>query len=228
MGLDSQVMPHLDAANIACGFHAGDADVMANTLLLAKQHNVTIGAHPSYPDKQGFGRRSMQLSKTELVNCLHYQIAALDGMAKVHGLNLHYVKPHGALYNDMMRDSAILQTVMQAVASYSPTLKLMLLATQAQSQHKQLAEQFKLHLLFEAFADRLYDDAGTLVARSQPNAVHCTEKTLEQVRTLSQFGYVTTVSNRKLVLNADTLCVHGDNLDAIEHIKQIRALLAPV
>lgn len=228
MGLDSQVMPYIDAANIACGFHAGDADVMATTLLLAKQHKVVIGAHPSYPDKQGFGRRSMQLGKTELINCLHYQIAALEGMAKVQGLTLHYVKPHGALYNDMMRDSAILQSVMQAVASYAPTLKLMLLATQAQTQHMQLAEQYKLNLLFEAFADRLYDDEGMLVARSQPNAVHCAEKTLEQVLSLSQFGYVTTVSNRKLMLKADTLCVHGDNLDAIEHIRQIRALLTPI
>ena len=104
MGLDDQVMPHIDMANIACGFHAGDSDVIAKTLILAKQNAVEIGAHPSYPDKQGFGRRSMVLSKDELSNCLHYQIAALEGMAKVHGLTLGYVKPHGALYNDMMID----------------------------------------------------------------------------------------------------------------------------
>ena len=127
MGLDDQVMPHIDMANIACGFHAGDPSVMANTLKLAKQHNVMIGAHPSYPDKQGFGRRSMNLSVAELTQCLHYQIAALDGMAKVQGLTLRYVKPHGALYNDMMTNQQLLTTVMGAVASYPANLKLMIL-----------------------------------------------------------------------------------------------------
>ena len=107
MGLDAEVMPHIDMANIACGFHAGDADVMARTLALAKQHGVVIGAHPSYPDLQGFGRRSMALSHSEIVNCMRYQIAALDGMALSAGVTLSYVKPHGALYNDMMAKPAV-------------------------------------------------------------------------------------------------------------------------
>lgn len=138
MGLDDEVMPHIDMANIACGFHGGDSDVMANTLALAKQHKVMIGAHPSYPDKQGFGRRSMVLTPQELSNCLHYQIAAIEGMARVQGLSLEYVKPHGALYNDMMVDETILTTVMQAVASYPSKLKLMILATANAEQHQQL------------------------------------------------------------------------------------------
>ena len=129
MGLDDCVMPHIDMANIACGFHAGDSDVIASTLALAKQNTVEIGAHPSYPDKQGFGRRSMTLTAQELSNCLHYQIAAIEGMAKLQGLTLSYVKPHGALYNDMMKDENLLLTVIKAIASYSPKLKLMIPAT---------------------------------------------------------------------------------------------------
>jgi len=166
MGLDEQVMPHIDMANIACGFHAGDADVMANTLALAKQHKVMVGAHPSYPDKQGFGRRSMVMSEKELTNCLHYQIAAIDGMAAVHGLTLEYVKPHGALYNDMMSDEQTLNIVMRAVASYAKPLKLMILATNQAAKHKVQANDLQLELILEAFADRQYTDEGKLVARS--------------------------------------------------------------
>ena len=129
MGLDEQAMPHIDLANIACGFHGGDPDVMVRTLKLAKQHHVTIGAHPSYPDLQGFGRRSMQCSASEIINLIHYQVAALDGMAQNQGLALSYIKPHGALYNDMMAKAEVWQAVLQAVASYHKPLKLMILAT---------------------------------------------------------------------------------------------------
>ena len=172
MGLDEQVMPHIDMANIACGFHAGDADVMANTLALAKQHKVMVGAHPSYPDKQGFGRRSMAMSEKELTNCLHYQIAAIDGMAAVHGLTLEYVKPHGALYNDMKSDEQPLNIVMRAVARYAKPLKLMIIATNQAAKHKVQANDLQLELILEAFADRQYTDEGKLVARSLAGSVH--------------------------------------------------------
>lgn len=228
MGLDEQVMPHIDAANIACGFHAGDPDVMANTLQLAKQHNVKIGAHPSYPDKQGFGRRSMKLKSQELINCLHYQIGSLEGMAKVQGLTLDYVKPHGALYNDMMDDAELLKLVMHAVSSYSPHLKLMLLATKEQGEHKRLAEQYGLSLYFEAFADRLYTDEGKLVSRTKPNAVHGKEHVLAQVTKLAKEGLVMTEHGHALYLDADTLCVHGDNLEAVAQITMIEQLLSAV
>src|SRR5690606_37319966 len=116
MGLDADVMPYIDMANIACGFHAGDADVMAKTLQLAKQHGVAVGAHPSYPDLQGFGRRSMALSASEIINTMRYQIAALDGMALSAGVALSYVKPHGALYNDMMSKPAEFEAVLDVGA----------------------------------------------------------------------------------------------------------------
>jgi len=224
MGLDEQVMPHIDMANIACGFHAGDADVMANTLALAKQHKVMVGAHPSYPDKQGFGRRSMAMSEKELTNCLHYQIAAIDGMAAVHGLTLEYVKPHGALYNDMMSDEQTLNIVMRAVASYAKPLKLMILATNQAAKHKVQANELQLELILEAFADRQYTDEGKLVARSLEGSVHDKAALMAQVKQLVAYGTVTTRSGEQLALNADSLCVHGDNEAGIALIQEIKAL----
>lgn len=224
MGLDEQVMPHIDMANIACGFHAGDADVMASTLSLAKKHKVTIGAHPSYPDKQGFGRRSMAMSEKELTNCLHYQIAAIDGMAAVHGLTLEYVKPHGALYNDMMREEHTLNIVMQAVARYPKPLKLMILATNQATKHKALASELGIELILEAFADRQYTDEGKLVSRALAGSVLEKPALLKQVKQLIEHGTVTTRSGQQLTLQADSLCVHGDNDAGIALIQEINAL----
>ena len=224
MGLDDQVMPHIDMANIACGFHAGDPNVMANTLKLAKQHNVMIGAHPSYPDKQGFGRRSMAMTVAELTQCLHYQIAALDGMAKVQGLTLSYVKPHGALYNDMMKNEQQLTTVMGAVASYPANLKLMILATADAKHHHTMARHLGLTLVLEAFADRLYTDQGQLVARNTTGSVHNKDALLAQVKQLLTSNSVTTQSGKSLKLNADSICVHGDNAQGVALIEDIKAL----
>lgn len=224
MGLDDEVMPHIDMANIACGFHAGDSDVIADTLYLAKQHNVQIGAHPSYPDQQGFGRRSMALSAQELTNCLHYQIAALDGMAKVQGLTLSYVKPHGALYNDMMKNDHILQTVITAVAHYPSPLKLMLLATKDSAKHSLAANSLGVELILEAFADRQYTDEGHLVSRHLEGSVHDKPALLAQVKQLLNDGTVTTRSGSILNLNANSLCVHGDNAAGIALIKEIKSL----
>lgn len=224
MGLDNDVMPHIDMANIACGFHAGDSNVMAHTLKLAKQHNVMIGAHPSYPDKQGFGRRSMSMSVAELTQCLHYQIAALDGMAKVQGLTLSYVKPHGALYNDMMTNQQLLTTVMGAVASYPANLKLMILATADAKLHQTMAHHLGLTLIFEAFADRQYTDQGQLVPRSIVGSVHNKDALLAQVKQLLASNSVTTQSGKSLTLVADSVCVHGDNTQGIAIIEEIKAL----
>lgn len=225
MGMDSEVMPFIDMANIACGFHAGDADVMQQTLALAKHHQVQIGAHPSYPDRQGFGRRSMNCSAKELVNLLQYQIAALDGMAQIHGLQLSYVKPHGALYNDMMLHPAILETVFTAIASYHKPLSLMMLATAKQQQHQQQAEAEGIDLLFEAFADRRYTDEGLLMPRTRAGAVLNKADVLQQVKLLVNEGVVITESGQRLPLLADTLCVHGDNEAAIAQVQNIRQVL---
>ncbi|WP_214000540.1 5-oxoprolinase subunit PxpA [Arsukibacterium sp.] len=226
MGLDSQVMPYIDQANIACGFHAGDPDVMQRTLQLAKQHGVAIGAHPAYPDLNGFGRRSMHCSHNEIINLIHYQVAALDGMAQCHGLSLSYVKPHGALYNDMMSKPAVWQAVLQAIASFHKPLKLMLLADNNRQRYQQQASELKVELLFEAFADRRYTDEGKLTPRSENGAVLHGSEVLAQVSELINDGSVTTATGQRLALNADTLCVHGDNPGAIAQVAQIRALLS--
>lgn len=225
MGLDEQVMPHIDQANIACGFHAGDPLTMQTTLALAARHGVTVGAHPAYPDLVGFGRRSMKLSAPELIAALHYQMAALDGMAAVQGVTPAYVKPHGALYNDMMADTDVRHAVLDAVGSYSRPVKLMLQATADADTHRNEAADAGVTLVFEAFADRCYDDNGRLLARSKPGAVHDRERMLAQVEQLSTKGTVTTVSGVELPLNADSLCVHGDNLDGVRAIEAIRALI---
>lgn len=225
MGMDADVMPHIDLANIACGFHAGDPSTISLTLAMAREHAVRIGAHPAYPDLIGFGRRSIQLSSEELHSGLLYQISALHGMAASAGLRMEYVKPHGALYNDMMANVAIRDTVMAAVAAFHRPLKLMLLATADQARHRDAAASHSLELLFEAFADRCYDDTGQLLSRRLPGAVHSRERMLEQVADLLENGCLTTDSGKRLSLDADTLCVHGDNPEGVAAIREIRALV---
>jgi UPF0271 protein len=225
MGMDAAVMPHIDQANIACGFHAGDPLAMRATLALAASHGVSIGAHPAYPDLVGFGRRSMNLSTDELIATLHYQVAALEGMARSLGLELSYVKPHGALYNDMMANPQVRATILQALTSYHRPLTLMLQATTAAQQHRAEADALGIDVLFEAFADRCYDDDGSLLSRSKPGAVHTRERMLLQVEQLKKEGTVTTVSGKRLELQVDTLCVHGDNPESVQAIQAIRALV---
>ena len=225
MGLDTEVMPHIDQANVACGFHGGDPLTMQQTLALAAEHSVQVGAHPAYPDLVGFGRRSMNLSAEEAIASIQYQVAAIDGMAASQGVALAYVKPHGALYNDMMADAAVRGAVMQAVATYHRPLALMMQATPAASEHLKEAEALDLKLLFEAFADRCYDDDGRLLSRRKPGAVHSKERMLEQVRQLCDAGTITTVSGHTLNLQVDTLCVHGDNPEGVAAIAAIRSIV---
>ena len=225
MGLDDQVMPFIDQANIACGFHAGDPIVMKKTLLSAKSHNVVVGAHPSYPDLAGFGRRSMNLPAVEIIAIVQYQIAALAGMAENIDMPITYVKPHGALYNDMMANGHIRSAVMEAIAGSHLPLAFMLQATPDAETHRQEAEMFGLELIFEAFADRCYDDNGALLSRAKEGAVHSREKMLAQVSQLKNDGSVTTISGHRLELQADSLCVHGDNIDGVNAIQEIRQLI---
>ena len=225
MGMDEQVMPYIDQANIACGFHGGDPVTIFNTLRLAAEHSVSVGAHPAYPDLVGFGRRSMNLSREEIVSSVLYQVSALDGMSSSLGSPIAYVKPHGALYNDMMAKPNVRAAIMEAITAFHRPLVLMLQATPEATQIKDEATSLGLQLSFEAFADRGYDDDGKLLARSKPGAVHDREKMLAQVKQLKEHGTVTTVSGHSLLLEADTLCVHGDNLEAVRAIVEIRSLV---
>lgn len=224
-GLDELAMQNIDQANIACGFHAGDPLVMHRTLLLAKENNVVVGAHPGYPDLVGFGRRSIKCSIEEIESMMTYQIAAIDGMAKSLAINVEYVKPHGALYNDMMIDETTRLAVMRATARYHKPLKLMIQATADFKAHKQEAQQYGLSLIAEGFADRRYDDNGRLLSRNETGAVLNKEQMLAQVQQLKESGTVTTASGLSLALELESLCVHGDNTAGVEAIKLIKQLL---
>ncbi|WP_455924291.1 5-oxoprolinase subunit PxpA [Pseudomonas putida] len=227
LGLDAEVMPFIDCANIACGFHAGDPGVMRRTVALALQHEVMIGAHPAYPDLQGFGRRSMACSEQEVEDMLHYQIGALDGICRAQGGRVRYVKPHGALYNDMMADPRTLRAVIRAVAAYDAKLPLMLMATRDNSAAQAIGDELGLTLWFEAFADRAYDSAGKLVSRSLPGAVHHDpQAVIDQALRLSRGQPLTASDGSELVLQAQTLCVHGDNASSVAAVRQIRQALA--
>lgn len=226
IGMDEAVMPHVDQANIACGFHAGDPLVMQKTLALAKEYDVCVGAHPGYPDLVGFGRRSLNASDAEIQSFVQYQMAALDGMAAIQGLTMQYVKPHGALYNDMMSKDNVRSSIMQAVASYHRPVVLMLQGTPDAVAHRAEAEKYGLEIWFEAFADRCYEDDGRLMARTKEGAVHSREKMLDQVKRLKATGTVISASGKEIQLHANTLCVHGDNMAGVNAIAEIRELIS--
>ncbi|WP_329037608.1 5-oxoprolinase subunit PxpA [Pseudomonas aeruginosa] len=226
MGLDAEVMPLIDCANIACGFHAGDPGTMRRTVALAVEHGVRIGAHPGYPDLVGFGRRSLACSAQEVEDLLLYQIGALDGLCRAQGERVRYVKPHGALYQDMMRDPAILAAVLRALAAYDRTLPLMLMSTRDNTAARALGAAHGIELWFEAFADRAYGGAGYLVSRSQPGAVHHDAETvLAQALLLARGAPLRASDGSALALEAQTLCVHGDNPASLAAVRRIRDAL---
>jgi UPF0271 protein len=222
---DKDIMPFIDMANIACGGHAGDPTVMHKTIALAKSHSVSIGAHPSYPDIQGFGRRSMSIPVDDLCHIIQAQIATLDGLARCQGETLSYVKPHGALYNDMMSNKAVRLAVYTAIKTYYISLPLVVQATNQNEKLRLEAKEYGVSLLFEAFADRLYLDSGLLSPRSAPGAVLDGAESVEQARRLIQKAEVLTDSGKALSISADTICVHGDTPEAISTVARIRAIL---
>ena len=226
LGMDEAVMPHVDMANIACGFHASDPLIMQQTVALAKQYNVAVGAHPGYPDLVGFGRRHISCTPDEIQAFILYQVGALAAFCKQQHIPLSYVKPHGALYNDMMQDETILIAILKGVAAFSPGLPLMLMAQVDNRRSETLAAQFNVPLLFEAFADRCYTDDGLLQSRNRQGAVFTEHsQIINQAIQLAQQGSVTSNNGNIIKLKADTLCVHGDNAQSIEAIARIKLAL---
>ncbi|MDG3085457.1 5-oxoprolinase subunit PxpA [Vibrio hannami] len=220
MGNDEEVMPWIDMANIACGFHASDPSVMSTTIQLATRHGVKIGAHPGYPDLQGFGRRTVALKNDEISQIMVYQIGAIKALCHYHNAELHYVKPHGALYNDMMKDPSVFKAVVSACESFS--LPLMILATKQNEKYLELADEYNVPLLFEAFADRTYQDNGLLTPRSHYKAVlKNSEDIFYQVMQLAEYGSVTSVTGQKIPIEADTVCIHGDNSLSIAVVRRL-------
>lgn len=227
MGMDEAVMPFIDMANIACGFHASDPLTMQKTVKMALAKGVSIGAHPGYPDLIGFGRRDMQCHPEELLPILIYQMAALEGICRSQGTAIEYVKPHGALYNKMMVDDVTLSVVMEAVRSYAPHCPLVVMATPDFERISALGSKLGINVLFEAFSDRAYDDEGRLVNRKLPGAVHQTPEAIEQqVVQIMREGFVTSISGKRIPIKADTICIHGDSNHAAEAARHMREVVS--
>lgn len=223
---DEQIMPYINMANLACGYHAGDALTMQKSVKLAVLNNVEIGAHPGYPDKKGFGRRSMNCSSEEIKAIVLYQLGALDAFCKTDEKKVTYVKPHGALYNDMVKDITIFKAILEAIASYDKDIKLMILSTQNNKNYNQMASSYGISLIYEVFADRNYNDDGTLLSRTLPNAIIENESdVLSIIQTLKEKKYIKSINGKKLYLEVDSICVHGDNEKALDFIKILRQSL---
>jgi 5-oxoprolinase (ATP-hydrolysing) subunit A len=226
MGFDEEIMPYIELANLACGFHASDALTMNKSVALAKKYNVTIGAHPAYQDLVGFGRRTILCSLEEIKSIILYQLGALSAFCKAHGTAVSYVKPHGALYNDMMRDENIFKAVLNAISSFDKNIKLMILSSSKNEAYEYTARLYSIGLIYEVFADRNYNDDGTLVSRMHENAViHDELEVVSRVINLKEKGFLHSIDGQKLFLKADTICVHGDNEKALDFIKLLKKAL---
>jgi UPF0271 protein len=223
MGQDALVMPWITSANIACGFHAGDFSTMRQTVLLAKAHNVAIGAHVSLPDIQGFGRRELRVTADEAHALTLYQIGALAAFARAAGTRVGHVKPHGALYNMAAKDTALAGAIARAVHDFDPELILVGLAGSALPQAGASAG---LRVAHEAFADRRYAAHGSLIPRHEEGAViGDIETAVAQAVKIATKGKVDIATGGTLQLRADTICVHGDRADAAQFAQRLRMAL---
>lgn len=216
---DAMLFDYISSANIACGFHAGDACVMQDTVALAIQYNVAIGAHPGLPDLQGFGRREMNITPREAYQITLYQIGALAAFVKAAGAKLNHVKPHGALYNMAAKDLKLAQSIADAIYDFDPSLILYGLAG---SQLMSAASGKGLQSASEVFADRTYQDDGSLTPRTQANAMISNETdVLAQAISMVKQQQVMSVHQKMIPLRADTLCIHGDGEHAVAFAKTI-------
>ena len=223
MGDDAALLAIVSSANIACGFHGGDPDIMRGTVALAVQHDVTIGAHVSLPDLQGFGRREMAVAPNEAYAMTLYQIGALQAFAQAAGTRLRHVKPHGALYNMAARDAKLAAAIARAVRDFDPSLRLFGLANSALIDAGVAAG---IPVAAEAFADRRYRPDGSLQPRREPDAViQESDEAIAQAMAMAREGQVRAVDGSIVALQADTLCVHGDGEHAVAFARQLRAAL---
>lgn len=220
MGDDERLLQIVNSANVACGFHAGDPLVMANTINTAKNANVSIGAHPGFPDLQGFGRRPMSIPKDELSAMLQYQLAALDGMSRMRGLPITHVKAHGALNNMACEDRNLADAIVEATKSYNPNL---IFLAPVLSELAAAATDASLTVALEVFADRRYTESGSLVSRRKPHAVIDTaDACIQHVLSMIAAKGVVTESGSILKTEFHSICVHGDNPHAVDTAQLIR------
>lgn len=218
---DAAIMPFISSANIACGYHAGNEETIRETLLLAKKFNVSAGAHPSYPDRENFGRKEMDLPLQEIKSMVITQIELVKKLADEIGLQLHHVKPHGALYNKAAKDKKIATAIAEAVKEVDESLILFGLAN---SESAKAAAETGLRFYNEVFADRTYTDEGLLTPRTQENAlVDSTESAIKQVMQMLNEENVISTNGHIIPIKADTICIHGDGEHAVEFVKHIHS-----
>ena len=224
LGNDLRIFPYISSCNIACGFHAGDALHMEKTIDLALSHQVQIGAHPGYPDLQGFGRRKMHIPPNELRALVKYQISALKGMVESRGGRLSYVKPHGALYNSLADNPEEGKAVIEALREIDPKLILMGLAGSGISEQ---AKAEGIPFVAEAFADRRYEANGRLRSRAREGAViQDPQFAAEQVVSIVKDQRVMAFNGQEIPVSAQSICIHGDNPQAVEMLKAIEEALS--
>ena len=220
MGQDAALMESITSANIACGFHAGDPGVMRQTLALAKDRAVAVGAHPGLPDLAGFGRRDMKVSAAEVEDFVLYQVSALSGMAAAQGIKLQHVKAHGALYNMACRDRALADAIARATAAFDRSLILFGLPN---SELLHAGEAAGLRTAAEVFADRAYESDGSLVARTRPGSViHDQQAVVDRAVSMVKDKKVVTIDGAVIGLQADTICLHGDTPGAADLARAVR------
>jgi UPF0271 protein len=223
IGMDSEVLKYITSANIACGWHGGDPLVMENTVKLAVKNNVKIGVHPGFPDLLGFGRRNMAVTPNELKSYVKYQIGALSAFVKSEGAKLQHVKPHGAMYNMAAKDYKLALAIAQAIKETDSDLIFMGLAN---SEMIKAGKDIGLKVCSEVFADRAYNDDGSLVARTLPGAmIHDKEIAIKKVIRMVKEGKVETINGNDISIEAESICIHGDNPEAINFSKNIREAL---
>lgn len=223
LGEQQEILKYVTSANIACGFHAGDPSVMRETVKLAIENGVKIGAHPGLPDLNGFGRREMKITPQEAYDMVVYQIGALNGFLATFGEQMQHVKPHGALFNMAAKDFELAKAIAQAVYDVSPSLVLFGLAN---SELTAAGEKVGLRTAHEVFADRTYQSDGSLTSRQQSNALIIdTNESIAQVVKMVTEGIVISQQNTEVQIKADTVCIHGDGEHAVSFARNIKETL---
>jgi len=218
MGADAEVMPHISSANIACGYHGGDPATIRRTVRLALDHGVAIGAHPSLPDIQGFGRRPMKISPQDMYDLVVYQAGAVEGFARAAGAKLHHIKCHGALYNMAATDEGLSEAMVRAAKDLGVMLYVL-----SRSRNYEIAKKAGIAVAGEVFADRGYSDDGTLAPRDQPGGmIEDKQKSVAQALAMVEQGTVISLNGKRVPVSADTLCLHGDQPGAVAFAKEIR------
>ena len=222
MGADADIMPLISSANIACGFHGGDPATIRKTVRLAVDHGVAVGAHPSLPDLQGFGRRVMKITPQDMYDLIVYQAGAVEAFARAAGSRLHHIKCHGQLYNMAANDEALSEAMVRAAQDLGAMLYVL-----SNSRNYAIGKKMGVPVYAEVFADRGYSDDGTLAPRDKPGGmIEDASKAVKQALAMVEEGYVTSLSGKRVPVAVDTICLHGDQPGAAQFAAALRKAFA--